>query len=138
MSHAKKPGTPQEPRAGDAPLKKHEALSEALASMYGPAHHADQVPGGEGEFGHAPTNPIPTRSRMESMRYLARLRLASGERVLYRRSGSLVSARNRHLIDRFEISSQKGELLATLYLSHYYNRTSEKAPEGFVLEAEAR
>ena len=134
MSNAKKPGQEPEPLPGEAPLKKHEALSEALTRMYQAAGDPDEIPGGLGEFGHAPGNPIPTQSPIDSTRYLARLRLPSGERVHCKQTGSLASNLHRRLIDRFEISSLQGVRLATLYLSHYYDRTSEKAPNGFLLE----
>jgi hypothetical protein len=49
----------------------------------------DQLKNGYGEFGHALTNPIPTRSVLDSITYPSRLRTMQGEKVRFIQQGSM-------------------------------------------------
>lgn len=114
-------------------IQEQKALFDAMSMMCEDGCEADEIPGGYGEFGHAATNPVPTKTVMGSTSYLARLRSADGARVIYNRRGSLSSPVSRHPIDMYEIVHPDGRPLATIYLSPYHKKTSDKAPGGFAL-----
>jgi Zn-dependent oligopeptidase len=59
------------------------------------------------------------------------LRTFSGERVRWRRLGSLRVASIHKPIDEYEIFNTKGETIGIIYISPYHLKTSRKAPAGF-------
>jgi hypothetical protein len=94
---------------------------------------ADELPDAHGEFGFESTNPIPTNTVFGSNRYLAHLRIPSGERVNNRRIRSGMSSVTTWPVDIYEITSSDGRVLAVLHLSPYQKRNSRKAPKGFLI-----
>ena len=94
---------------------------------------ADELPNSEGEFGMTPSSPIPCKTVYGSASYLARLRTNDGIKVVYERSGSLESTVSPMPIDEYEISHPNGQKLATIFISPYQKRISNKAPKGFQL-----
>ena len=138
MSEKYKPGNPPGQPEPDAAVKPHESLSEALARLYKTNSEIQEAPGGLGEFGHSRTNPVPTVSLEESRRYLSRIRLLGGERVVWTHSATIAFGLNGKPVFQYAILSLLGQPLATLYLSPGYDRTSTKAPRGFELEPETR
>jgi hypothetical protein len=138
MNKERKPGDLPGPPETDAAVKPHESLSEALARLYTTNSEIQEAPGGLGEFGHSRTNPVPTVSLEESRRYLSRIRLLGGERVVWTHSATIAFGLNGKPVFQYAILSPLGQPLATLYLSPGYDRTSTKAPRGFELEPEAR
>jgi hypothetical protein len=98
--------------------------------------YEDTIPNGVGEFGLEPTNPIPVMSIPDSRDYLERLRADSGEIIEYERIGSIMNEDLDGPVDAYRIFSMEGEVLATIYISAYHNKNSEKAPKGFFLHAE--
>lgn len=122
----KKPQRPAKPRS-------QTSLYDALLPLCEDGCDADEIPEGHGEFGREASNPIPTQTVFGSISYLMRLRAPDGAKVVYNRIGSLSSPVSPSLIDAYEISDSHGSKLATLYLSPYHRRNSEKAPEGFTL-----
>lgn len=114
-------------------FKEQKALFDAMSTMCEDGCETDEIPGGHGEFGHAVTNPIPTKTVFGSTSYLARLQSSDGAKVVYEREGSLSSPVSPSPIDAYAISHQDGRRLATLYLSPYHKRNSERAPKGFSL-----
>jgi hypothetical protein len=116
-------------------FKEQKALFDAMSMMCedGDGCETDEIPGGHGEFGYAPTNPIPTKTVFGSRSYLERLRSPDGATVIYKRRGSLGSAVSQHPIDEYEILHPDGTLLATIYLSPYHKKNSDKSPRGFTL-----
>ena len=93
----------------------------------------DELPNGYGEFGHAPSNPIPTKTIYGSTTYLARLRASDAAKVLYQRRGSMTAEVSPSPIDEYDISHPDGRRLGTLYFSPYQLRNSHRAPRGFQL-----
>jgi len=114
-------------------FQEQKALFDAMSKMCEDGCDTDEIPSGHGTFGYAATNPIPTKTVFGSTSYLARLRSSDGAKVVYEREGSLSSPVSPHPIDAYAISHPVGRRLATLYLSPYHKRNSEKAPRGFTL-----
>jgi hypothetical protein len=114
-------------------MKEQKALFDAFSMMCEDGCETDEIPGGYGEFGYSLTNPIPTKTPLGSTNYLARLQSADGAKVIYNRRGSLSSPISQHPIDAYEIVHPDGRLLATIYISPYHKKNSERAPRGFTL-----
>jgi hypothetical protein len=129
----KKPKTVWDQLQENPIFQEQKALFDAMSTMCEDGCETDEIPGGHGEFGHAVTNPIPTKTVFGSTSYLARLRSSDGAKVVYEREGSLSSPVSSHPIDGYGISHPDGRRLATLYLSPYHKRNSERAPRGFTL-----
>lgn len=134
MNEPKKPAQKHVQLSDDAPLLEHEALSKALDAMYKLAGGPDHESGRWSKFGHMPTNPIYAPSRLDAMKYLARLRLPDGQQVLHRQSRMLAANFSPNPIECFEITRLDDAPLATLYVSLGSGRNSEDVPEGFLLE----
>lgn len=118
----------------DNPLfQQQKALFEAMSMMCEDGCDADEIPGGEGEFGYSINNPIPTKTPMGSTSYLARLRSSDGSKVVYERQGSTSAPISSQPIDIYLVSHPDGTHIATLYISPYHKRNSNKAPKGFTL-----
>ena len=137
MTEEKKPGGPPEPSGPEAALKPHQPLSDALARLYGSAGGVQEAPGALGEFGHSRTNPVPTASLEEARRYLSRLRVLGGERVVWTHSATIAVGLNGKPVLQYAILSLHGKSLATLHLSPGYDGNSTRAPRGFELQPEA-
>ena len=136
MSDKQKPGGPPGQPEPDAPLPPREGLTEALARLYQGAGAIQEAPGALGDFGHSRTSPVPTVSLEEMRRYLGRLRLPGGERVVWTHSGTIAVGLNGKPVFQYAILSLHGQSLATLHLSPGYDANSTRAPRGFVLEPE--
>ena len=93
----------------------------------------DVIPGAYGEFGYDLTNPIPTRGIPSNETYLRRLRLLSGEKFKWERIGSFDASNIKNPIDGYEIMTENGESLCTIYISPYQRVISNQAPKGFYL-----
>lgn len=87
----------------------------------------DTIPGGTGEFGRSPTNPVPVNGFWGEKIYLSLLRLPSGEQVLSHRLGSDEG------VDVFEVMSADRRHRELLYLDLYHPRRSRRAPDGYTL-----
>ena len=114
-------------------FQKQKALFDAFSLMCEDGCESDEIPGGQGDFGFSVTNPIPTRTPIGSTSYLARLRSSDGAKVGYDRQGSTSASISEHPIDIYSITHPNGEHIATLYISPYHKRNSNKAPKGFTL-----
>ena len=91
-----------------------------------------KVPGGYGEFGYKPTNPIPVKGVFGETSYLGGLRTTDGIKVEFKRLGQSVARNINNPIDMYEIT-MNGENLCTLHLCPYYKEMSGVAPKGFEL-----
>jgi hypothetical protein len=114
-------------------FKKQKELFDALNLLCEDGIDADEMPNGQGEFGMESTNPIPCKTVFGSTAYLGRLRTLDGTKVVYERSGSIMTDLSPHPIDMYKISHPNGQKLTTLYISPYQKRVSRKAPQGFSL-----
>lgn len=104
----------------------------------------DEIPMAAGEFGLAPTNPIPLGSDntgRKQVRYFSRLRSASGETISWSHVGSLPLAgvlagrqmpQTLSTVDVFLVNVD-GAVPVTMYGCTAFLRDSNKAPRGFVL-----
>lgn len=109
-------------------------VHDLMADMCEDGCDADQLPNGRGEFGYAASNPIPTKTVQGSIVYLSRLRAPDGTKIRYERQGSTLDDVSPHPIDIYDISHENGTKLATLYLSPYQRKISEKAPSNLYLQ----
>ena len=94
---------------------------------------ADELPNGYGKFGFDTSNPIPCKTVMGSMAYLARLHTLDGAKVESDRIGSFGSDVVDSPIDGYRLTDSKGSDLGTIFISPYQGRISGKAPDGFKL-----
>ena len=76
------------------------------------------IPGTSGEYGYCVTNPIPTKGIPANETYLKRLALLSGEKFHWERIGSTSVSNIKNPIDIYNIISDRGELLCTIYIYH--------------------
>ncbi len=129
----KKPKTLWDELQANPIFQEQKTLFDAMSLMCEDGCETDEIPGGYGEFGYDPTNPIPTKTVFGSTSYLARLRAPDAAKVVYERQGSFSSPVHSDPIDGYTISHPDGRQLAVLYLSPYHKRNSEKAPRGFTL-----
>lgn len=114
-------------------ISKLQELADLMSALNPSAVDADGLPNAFGAFGLSVANPIPTRSILESRKYLERLRSADGARVTYERIGSVTSEISEWPIDVYRVTCTKGLELGTLYFSPYHRRTSARVPRGFGL-----
>lgn len=91
----------------------------------------DVIPEGTGEFGYDVTNPIPTNTIGGSRVYLEKLYSDNGTKIRYERLGATFSPNIKNVIDVYLIFVDGLEI--ELYISPYNQKTSEKAPKGFML-----
>lgn len=117
----------------DPAFQQQKAIFEAMCAMCVNGIDADEMPNGRGEFGMAPSNPIPCKTIFGSTAYLGRLRTLEGDKVGYDRTGSVASDVSEYPVDAYEIRHPNGQKLATFYISPYQKRISGKAPRGFKL-----
>ena len=94
----------------------------------------DVIPGAYGEYGFSVTNPIPTRGIPSNEIYLKSLSLLSGEPFHWERIGSFGAPNIENPIDGYEIISDRGENLCTIYISPYQKTISKTAPKGFYIK----
>lgn len=93
-----------------------------------------EIPEGTGRFGFDVTNPIPVHGIYGSKYYLGKLLDENGKHIKYNRIGSTSSPNISNLIDIYVIMNNENAEIATLYISPYHKKNSNKAPEGFTLK----
>lgn len=113
--------------------KEAKALFDAMSVLCEDGCETDAIPGASGKFGFDVNNPIPTKTPMGSHCYMARLHSSDGAKVVYNRLGCRYASISSHPIDFYEISHPNGQKLATLFVSAYHKKNSDKAPQGFSL-----
>lgn len=94
----------------------------------------DVISGAYGEYGLCVTNPIPTRGIPSNEVYLRKLALLSGESFHWERIGSFGAPNIENPIDGYEIISDSGDTLCTIYISPYQRVISNTAPKGFYIK----
>ena len=115
-------------------FKEFQGLFDAMSKLNEGGTDDDTIPEGYGEFGYEKTNPIPVNTVFGNISYLGKLRTTEGKRIQHERIGS-TSAPNINLpIDIYKISDGI-EVIATLYMSPYNKKNSERPPRGFKLDA---
>lgn len=114
-------------------FQRQKELFEAMSLMSDDGVDADEMPNGRGEFGMTSSNPIPCKTVFGSTAYLGSLRTLDGSKVVYERVGSVSSDVSTRPVDAYELSHPNGKKLATIFISPYQKRISNKAPKGFKL-----
>ena len=115
-------------------FQEMKELFDAMSKLNEDGTELDTIPEGYGEFGHEVTNPIPVNTIMGSITYLGKLKTLDGEKVQYERYGSTSATNNNNPIDIYKISVE-GRKIATLHISPYNKKNSERPPEGFKFPA---
>ena len=128
----RKPKTVMDRLLEEPKFREMKVLFDAMKELNKDGTDQDVIPEGFGEFGLEVTNPIPVNTIFGNTAYLARLRTPEGVKVRYERKGSTGAKNIQNPIDIYEIYNGD-EMIATLYISPYHNKNSEKAPEGFKL-----
>src|SRR4051812_7855443 len=105
--------------------RQNRKLPEWLREEIGRAPSVDQVPGGTGEFGRDPGNPIPANGPFGEAQYLSWLMTDAGQPIAFQRLGSTGR------VDVFETVGFDGRDWDVLYLTRYFPRKSQIAPKGF-------
>jgi hypothetical protein len=93
----------------------------------------DEIPQGSGLFGRVATNPVPVYGIPSNETYLHRLRNSAGERLRWRRMGSINVANIVSKVDEYEIFDYQGNVVAHVYISPYHWKTSDKPVHGFTI-----
>lgn len=93
----------------------------------------DVIPRGYGEYGLCATNPIPVRGVPANEFYLKKLALISGEQFTWKRIGSTCAENIKDPIDMYQLTTDSGKDLCTIYISPYQSVISNKAPKGFYI-----
>lgn len=117
----------------DPKYQEMKSLFKLMSTLNESGTEQDTIPEGYGEFGHDATNPIPVNTIYGNTAYLAGLRTMDGIKVQYDRLGSTSAANIENPIDMYAISVNEKQI-ATLYISPYNKKNSERAPKGFKLE----
>ncbi len=92
----------------------------------------DEMVGAYGRFGYDKTNPIPVRGFRGIHNYFSRLRTFDDEGVTYKRIGAYSEENIKGPIDGYLIN-ESVERENVIFLNIYNDRTSDKAPEGYIL-----
>jgi hypothetical protein len=110
--------------------KERAAFFDYLGNMNPMGIVTDEFPNAHGEFGTL-ENPIPTKSILDSQRYLKRLMTIDGIPINFTRIGSFSSPATEFLVDQYALSTEKSRSVGNLHLCPYAGRTSRKIPTGF-------
>ena len=94
---------------------------------------ADELPNGRGEFGYDANNPIPVKGIITNEFYLSQIRTNAGEEIKWERIGSFHTDACNYPVDAYNIFNLSGKNIATLYISPYHKRISNKATVDFYL-----
>ena len=111
-------------------FQEMRGLFEVMQSLNDDGTEENEIPEGYGEFGYELTNPIPVNTTFGSTSYLAKLKTMNNLKISYDRIGSFSSPVSNHPVDGYKITLD-GKDLATLYISCYHKKNSEKTPKNF-------
>jgi len=102
---------------------------ESFSSMrFG--NRVDTVPGAKGRFGYDISNPVPVKSPMGQMEYLATLQCGCGQSFQFNRAGSVGSGPDGHMVDAYNLVCRTGKHSITLYMDMYHAGPTSLVPEG--------
>ncbi|MFN3557318.1 MAG: hypothetical protein ACK4VN_15265 [Bacteroidales bacterium] len=112
--------------------KATDFLAEMVAANSGLASDAPQEHENEkGRFGYDLTHPIGVNGIDRINAYFSRLRLLTGESIVWERRGSVISEDLPFPVDQYEIFNSDGQSIAHLFVYAYHGKMSERAPQGF-------
>ena len=112
---------------------QNSLLPDNMRAVILGGQNCDKIPGGHGEFGRAPTNPIPVNGPTGQILYLSQLRTAAtGSPIIFHRVGS--TQVGDAYIDMYEVLSLDEEVREYLYLSIYHPRKSCICPTGYNID----
>lgn len=110
---------------------QNNGLPPLFRHMYSP-QRINMIPGGTGEFGRNPNNPIPVNGPIGEVTYLSKLLVeGTNEKVFFHRLGSC-----KGHIDIYELFSHSGNFNDELYLDMYFLHKSQFMPRGYVFQNE--
>jgi hypothetical protein len=106
---------------------QNNMMPEQARDLIAGGASCDEIPGGSGEFGRDPTNPIPVNGPIGETIYLSRLVTSSGQKLFGHRIGTL------ERVDVYETVSFDGATWDVFFLDYYHPRKSRKIPAGYRL-----
>lgn len=115
--------------------KQHANLGQYppdLAILLANGLDCDFLPRASGAFGSL-SNPIPVNGAIGEIKYLGKLRGASGFALFFHRIGSISTPVCDHSIDIYETVCMDGSQWTILHFDMYHPRRSNLAPDGFSL-----
>ncbi len=112
-------------------VKELEEAPETLRTQIMAGEDCDQLASASGEFGRAPTNPVPVNSIVGEFKYLNRLRCSCGSGLIFHRLGSLTVDGIPGNVDVFESVCLQGKHWDILCLHLYHPRRSTFLPQGY-------
>ena len=92
----------------------------------------------DSDFGLIPEKPIYTHALKSvdgEKEYLNDLRTVNGDKITYKRQGSMSMSGIHGMIDIYDTFLPSGQLYKTIYINMYGAKKSAKAPAGFVLNS---
>lgn len=112
---------------------QNSLMPDPLKKVVLNGQNCDKIPGGRGEFGRDPTNPIPVNGPIGQILYLSQLRTerSSSPIMFHRVSSTRVGEAD---IDMYEVLSIDESVREYLYLSLYHPRRSRLCPVGYRIE----
>jgi len=126
----------------DSDDEQNKLYPEPIRSTIIQGLSCDELPGGKGDFGRTPSNPIPTNGPLGQVIYLSKLRTVGprnwlglrtrGSPVMFHRVWSEEGPTGP--VDAYKVRSLDGAVEEVLYLSMYHPRKSKKSPSGYILE----
>ena len=96
------------------------------------ASNKSSIKEGKGEFGLSKTNPIPVYGIPSNETYLTQIKTNFGGKITWKRKESIKVKGIEKEIDEYLIYDEKGEKIATFFISPYHWKTSKKFPKGFI------
>ena len=91
----------------------------------------------DSDFGLVPEKPIFTYALLSvdgEEKYLDRLYTVNGEKIKWKRRGSVSVAGVNGMIDVYDTYLSSGQLYKTIYINMYGAKSSTKVPDGFVFD----
>lgn len=120
-------------RLFDSEAFQNSLLPEPMRAVVLKGLNCDKIPGGQGDFGRDPTNPIPVNGPLGQILYLSQLQTArSNSPIMFHRVSS-TSVGNAE-VDMYEVLSIDETVREYLYLSFYHPRRSRLCPTGYRIE----
>ncbi len=119
---------PEEQQIKD--LENYPALMRDLILI---GESCDQITGAIGEYGRAPTNPIPVNGLLGIYKYLGKLSAPSGISYFFHRVCSVNVGSSKYPIDVYELVAMDSSTWDLLFIDMYHPRRSNIAPKGMTL-----
>ena len=79
-------------------------------------------------------NPVRCHMPQGEHAYLQRLTGPKGEKVTYRRRGSVIAGKDGHILDVYEVMYAGNDQVFDIYMDMYHDHIEKKAVKGFKIK----